>query len=118
LSLGLAICPLQASSVTNARNKVDTRSKNDVNSALHRKALSCARYSAAETPRLITPHEAFEQIGRMLVQNDADPKQHLLRIAGVAIAAIIALDGLGTEVEDIPGLQECVNCSLIVAGRQ
>ncbi len=100
------------------RSTVETKCKFDGNAAPHRGSVSCGPYWAAETPRLITPQEAFDRIGEMLVQNGADPKQHLLRIAGVAIAAVVALDGSSTEVDDVAGLQEYVNSSLIVASRQ
>jgi hypothetical protein len=67
--------------------------------------------------RLITPHEAMERIRSLLVEEGADLKQHLLAIAGTAIAAVIALDGTAVEVEKVAGLQECVNCALFSSRR-
>jgi hypothetical protein len=71
-----------------------------------------------ETPRLITPQEAVERIGALLPKGGDERRQHLMTIAGIAIAAVIALDGIGTEVENIAGLQECVNSSLFVSNLQ
>jgi hypothetical protein len=53
-------------------------------------------------PHLITPKE------------DAEVQQRLVAIAGVAIAAVIALDENVAEMEEIDGLQESVNRALFI----
>lgn len=65
-------------------------------------------------PRLITPNEAIGRIRLLLKDPRADDRQHLLSIAGSAIAAVIALDGETNEVEEIGGLQESVNRALFM----
>jgi hypothetical protein len=75
-------------------------------------------HSDQETLRLITPQEAIERIGTLLAKEGVDTRQQLLMIAGIAIAAVIAQDGVGTEVENVAGLQECVNCSLFIYNPQ
>ena len=59
----------------------------------------------------------MERIRSLVVEEVADVKQHLLAIAGTAIAAVIALDGTAVEVDKVAGLQECVNCALFSSQR-
>ena len=65
-------------------------------------------------PHLITPKEAISRIRSLLAQEDAEVKQRLVAIAGVAIAAVIALDEDVAEIEEIDGLQESVNRALFI----
>jgi hypothetical protein len=78
--------------------------------------LSPALRAATPTPaaRLITPNVALGRIGLLLANEDVDVKQHLLVIAGIALAAVIAIDGDTIEVGKIDGLQECVNRALFI----
>jgi hypothetical protein len=75
-----------------------------------RASSSILNYAVA--PRLITPDEAIGRIRLMLKDPRLDDKQYLLSLAGIAIAAVIALDGETNEVEEIGGLQESVNRAL------
>jgi hypothetical protein len=75
---------------------------------------SRAASHAIEHPRLITPSEAVSRIRSILASKDPETKQCLLSIAGIAIAAVIALDGAALEIEEIDGLQESVNRALFV----
>ena len=63
-------------------------------------------------PRLITPDEAIGRVRVLLTNEHADFRQRLLAIAGIAIAAVIAIDEDAVEVAEIHGLQECVNRAL------
>ena len=65
-------------------------------------------------PHLITPNEAISRIRSLLAKEDAEVKQRLVAIAGVAIAAVIALDEDVAEIEEIDGLQESVNRALFI----
>jgi hypothetical protein len=65
-------------------------------------------------PQLITPNEAISRIRSLLAHEDAEVKQRLVAIAGVAIAAVIALDEDVAEIEEIDGLQESVNRALFI----
>jgi hypothetical protein len=69
---------------------------------------------AGARPHLITPNEAISRIRSLLAQEDAEVKQRLAAIAGVAIAAVIALDEDVAEMEEIDGLQESVNRALFI----
>jgi hypothetical protein len=65
-------------------------------------------------PRLITPNEAISRIRSLLAKEDAEVKRRLVAIAGVAIAAVIALDEDVAEIEEIDGLRESVNRALFI----
>ena len=66
------------------------------------------------TVRLITPDVAVERIESLLANEDVEVRQRLVSIAGVAIAAVMSLDGEAIEFEEIDGLEESVNSSLFV----
>jgi hypothetical protein len=68
---------------------------------------------AGACPQLITPNGAISRIRSLLAKEDTEVKQRLVAIAGVAIAAVIALDDVA-EIEEIDGLQESVNRALFV----
>jgi hypothetical protein len=69
---------------------------------------------AGACPHLITPNEAISRIRSLLAKEDAEVRQRLVAIAGVAIAAVIALDENAAEIEEIDGLQESVNRALFI----
>jgi len=69
---------------------------------------------AGACPQLITPNEAVSRIRSLLAKEDTEVKQRLVSIAGVAIAAVIALDEDVAKIEEIDGLQESVNRALFI----
>jgi hypothetical protein len=75
---------------------------------------SRAASHAVGSPRLITPSEAISRIRPILASKEPKTKQCLLSIAGIAIAAVIALDGDALEIQEIDGLQESVNRALFI----
>jgi hypothetical protein len=77
-------------------------------------AASIAGNRVANEPRLITLSEAISRIHPLLAPKESEAKQCLLSIAGIAIAAIIALDGEVFEIQKIDGLQENINRALFI----
>ena len=73
---------------------------------------SSSTLNCAAAPRLITPDEAIGRIRLLLKNPRVEDKQYLLSLAGIAIAAVIVLDGEAIDVEEIDGLQESVNRAL------
>lgn len=74
--------------------------------------------SSTMTLRLLTAEEAIHHIRGLAANGPVDVKQYLLSIAGIAVAALMALDEDAAEMHEIDGLEELVNCALFTSSLQ